>query len=114
MADERIYMLNALWFKPDGGAERYAEYAAATTPFLAELGARLVESYAPDLAVIGEWDPDLFFMVEWPDWEAFTKLVGHPDYQKIAHLREEALEKSLLIRCRNVSLVPAAASTQAG
>ena len=25
----KIYILNALWFKPDGGAERYAEYGVA-------------------------------------------------------------------------------------
>lgn len=32
MADEKVYMLNALWFKKDGGAEKYAEYAAAAGP----------------------------------------------------------------------------------
>ncbi|MFQ5512992.1 MAG: DUF1330 domain-containing protein [Myxococcota bacterium] len=101
MHDPRIYMLNVLWFKPDGGAEKYAEYAAAATPIVSELGARMLDAYTPDLALIGEWSPDLFFIVEWPDWETFTRLPQHPAYQKIAHLREEALEHSLLIRCRH-------------
>lgn len=97
---EKVYMLNALWFKEDGGAERYAQYAQAAAPFVEELGARLVESYTPQAALIGEWNPDLFFMVEWPNWETFLKLPQNPGYQQIAHLREEALRDSLLIRCR--------------
>ena len=96
---EKAYMLNALWFKKDGGAEKYAEYAAAAAPFVEELGGKLAESYTPLGALIGEWDPDLFFVVEWPNWEAFLKLPQNPEYLKIAHLREEALRDSLLIRC---------------
>jgi uncharacterized protein (DUF1330 family) len=104
---EKVYMLNALWFVESGGAEKYAEYAAAAAPFVAELGGRLVESYVPHSALIGEWDPDLFFVVEWPDWETFLKLPQNPEYLKIAHLREEALRDSLLIRC-NPAQVPLA------
>jgi uncharacterized protein (DUF1330 family) len=97
---DKVYMLNVLWFKADGGAEKYGEYAAAAAPFVQELGGRLVESYAPEAALIGDWNPDLFFVVEWPSWEIFMKLPQKHEYQKIAHLREEALEDSLLIRCR--------------
>ena len=96
---EKVYMLNVLWFKEDGGAEKYAEYVAAAAPFVDGLGGKLVESYTPQEALIGEWDPDLFFVVEWPDWETFMKLPQNPGYQKVAHLREEALRNSLLIRC---------------
>ena len=97
---EKVYMLNVLWFKEDGGAEKYAEYATAAAPFVAELGGKLVDSYTPEGALIGEWDPDLFFVVEWPDWETFLKLPQNPEYLKVAHLREEALRDSLLIRCK--------------
>ena len=103
MANEKVYMLNVLWFKKDGGAEKYAQYAATAAPFVEELGGRMLDGFAPDLSLIGEWDPDLFFIVEWPSWEAFTKLPKSEGYQKIAHLREEALENSLLIRCRRVA-----------
>ena len=97
---EKAYMLNVLWFKEDGGAEKYAAYAAAAAPFVEELGGRLIESYKPEEALIGEWDADLFFVVEWPDWETFLQLPQNPGYLKIAHLREEALSDSLLIRCK--------------
>ncbi len=101
---DAIYMLNVLWFKEDGGAEKYAEYAAAAAPFVEEIGGKLVESYRPEAALIGEWNPDLFFVVEWPSWETFLKLPENPGYQSIAHLREEALRDSLLIRCRREAL----------
>jgi len=101
--DNRVYMLNVLWFKEGGGAGKYAEYVAAAAPYVNELGGKLVESYTPESALIGDWNPDLFFVVEWPDWETFMKLPQNPGYQKIAHLREEALRDSLLIRCRRES-----------
>jgi uncharacterized protein (DUF1330 family) len=63
------------------------------------LGGRRVDGFAPVQSLIGDRDPDLFFIVEWPDWDTFVKLGQSEDYQKIAHLREEGLEKSLLIRC---------------
>ena len=60
VSDEPIYMLNALWFEGEAGAALYGEYAAAAAPFVEKYGGRLVASYAPDLALIGDWDPDLF------------------------------------------------------
>ena len=59
-----------------------------------------MESYVPEVALLGDWQPDLLFVVEWPNGEAFMKLPENPGYRKIAHLREEALENSLLVRCR--------------
>lgn len=98
--DDKVHMLNVLWFKPDGGAEKYAEYGAAAAPIVARFGGKVIDSYIPELALIGEWDPDLFFIVEWPNWEAFLELPQDPAYQEIAHLREEAIRNSLLIRCK--------------
>ncbi len=102
MADEKLYMLNVLWFKRDGGAEKYAEYVAAARPYVQKHGGRMVAGFEPQTALIGEWDADLFFVVEWPDLQSFAKLPADEGYSKIAHLREEALEKSLLIQCKAV------------
>lgn len=104
VSDKPIYMLNALWFEGDAGAALYAEYAAAAAPYVEKYGGRLVASYAPDLALIGDWDPDLFFVVEWPSWEAFQKLPADPGYQAVAPLRERGLRRSLLLRCRAVGV----------
>ena len=66
----------------------------------------MVDGFIPEQALIGEWDPDLFFIVEWPNWEAFLRLPQNPGYQAIASLREEALTNSLLIRCRRTEMTP--------
>jgi uncharacterized protein (DUF1330 family) len=50
------------------------------------------------VALIGEWDPDLFFVVEWPALSVFEALPESEDYRKMMHLREEAIDKSWLIR----------------
>ena len=97
--DERIFMLNVLWFKEDGGAEKYAEYIAAASPFVAKHGGKSDGAYIPQQAMIGEFDADLFFVVEWPNQAAFMALVSDPEYLKINHLREEAIRDSLLVRC---------------
>ena len=99
MAEEKVYMLNALWFKQPDGAQRYAEYGTAATPIVEALGGKRIDGFAPTESLIGEWDPDLFFIVEWPDWDTFLKLGQSEEYQKIAHLREPGLDRSLLIRC---------------
>ena len=98
--NEPIYMLNALWFKPDGGKEKYLEYGAAARPLLKEAGAEVMDNYAPEKSLIGDWDPDVFFLVKYPSQEAFESMIGSPAYQKILHLREEAIDNSLLIRCK--------------
>ena len=100
--DERIFMLNALWFKEDGGAEKYQEYMAAAGPFVIKHGGGGGRAFVPEQALIGEFDADLFFVVEWPNEAAFLGLIGDPGYQKISHLRGEAIEDSLLIRCKLV------------
>lgn len=97
---EAIYMLNALWFNTDGGKEKYLAYGAAAAPLTEKAGAKIQDGlYTPEQALIGDWNPDLFFIVKYPSKEAFDTMINSPEYAEIKHLREEALEKSLLIRC---------------
>lgn len=99
MSKEKVYMLNAVWFKPEDGEQRYREYLKAATPLISSVGGRRLKSFAPDRELIGEFDADLIFFVEYPDWTAFKKFANSPEYHQIAYIREEAVEKSLLIRC---------------
>lgn len=92
-------MLNAIWFKPEGGDQRYREYLKAATPLINGVGGRRLKSFSPDRELIGEFDADLVFFVEYPDWKAFKQFANSPEYHQIAYIREEAVEKSLLIRC---------------
>ena len=96
--DASFFMFNALWFKEEGGAAKYGEYLQAAGPFVVKHGGKSDATYSPAQALIGEFDADLVFLVEWPNFAAFTGLIQDPGYQAISHLREEAIRDSLLIR----------------
>lgn len=98
---EEIYMLNALWFKPSGGREKYLEYGAAVAPLIQKTGAEVQHNYGPQESLIGDFNPDVFFVVKYPSKEAFDAMINSTEYQAIMHLREEALEKSLLTMCKS-------------
>ncbi len=98
--DERFFMLNVLWFKPDGGAAKYDSYLKAARPFVAKHGGKSDGAFVPQANIIGEFDADLVFFVEWPNQKAFVEFIQDPGYQAVSHLRKEAIRDSLLIRCR--------------
>lgn len=91
-----VLMLNLLAFKPDGGAERYGEYAAAVAPLLERAGARIVTSGLGSEALIGGEGWDAVALVEYPTRGAFLEMISSPEYLEIAHLRTEALTRSEL------------------
>jgi uncharacterized protein (DUF1330 family) len=91
-----VVMLNLLAFKPDGGAERYAEYAQAIAPLLEGVGGRILFAGAAGEAVIGEEGWDVIALAEYPSRQAFIDMVDSPEYQAIGHLRTEALARSEL------------------
>ncbi len=98
-ADTSFLMLNALWFKPNGGAEMYRQYLKATQPFVEKYGASAENLSLPQGDLFGNFDADMVFFVRWPDKQAFLNLVSDPDYRKVARLRENAITKSYLVPC---------------
>jgi uncharacterized protein (DUF1330 family) len=92
-----VVMLNLLRFA-GGGRERYAEYARAIAPFVAKVGAELVYGGDGSTALVAEagqaWDAVL--LVRYPSRAAFCVMVADPDYQRITHLRTEALSDAVL------------------
>ena len=98
--DKRFFMLNVLWFKPDGGADKYHEYLRAAGPFVAKHGGKSDGAYVPEANIIGKFDADLVFFVEWPNQKAFTEFIQDPGYRAVSHLREQAIRDSLLIHCK--------------
>jgi uncharacterized protein (DUF1330 family) len=113
-----IVMVNLLRFSerasaPDedvSGAEAYERYAAATAPFLAGVGGRVLVAAECRESVIGpdeaEWD--MVALVEYPSREAFLAMVSNPGYLAIHPHRVAALEDSRLILSEPVA-PPAAA-----
>ncbi len=100
--DDRFFMLNVLWFRPEGGAAKYKEYLRAAGPFVEKYGGKTDVAYVPEVNMIGEFDADLVFFVEWPSVKVFMEFVEDPGYKAIRHLREEAIRDSLLIRCKRI------------
>ena len=93
-----VYMLNLLRFRPDGGRERYAEYARQTRQVSSRFGVEVLYYGEGDVPVVGEhgqgWDRVL--IVRYPSRQAFVEMIRDPDYQAGAHLRSEALIEAVL------------------
>lgn len=94
-----ILMFNALWFKPDGGAEKYREYMRAAHPIMQRHGGIKRTGGTPEKSLIGSFDADLIFFVEWPSEASFRAFLKDPDFPAAQELREAAITDSLLIRC---------------
>ena len=94
-----VVMLNLLRFKPDGGRESYAKYAAALRDtYLQKYGAEVLYAGDGSTALVAEdgqaWDAVL--LVRYPSRAAFTRMVADPDYQQFTHFRTEALTEAVL------------------
>lgn len=101
--DERAYILQAVWFARPQGPHRYREYLEAATVIAEKYGARRVEALIPLEVIQGDFRPDYIFVTEWPTIEHFHRFVRDPGYRAVAHLREEACTKRVLLRCRRPS-----------
>jgi uncharacterized protein (DUF1330 family) len=92
-----VVMLNLLRFA-DGGRPGYESYGRAIQPFLEAVGASVVyfgDCSTPLVAPEAHaWDAVL--LVRYPSRRAFAEMVADPDYQRITHLRTEALSEAVL------------------
>jgi uncharacterized protein (DUF1330 family) len=102
-----VVMLNLLRFRPDGGAERYAEYAAAVQPLLQKVGAGIVYVGSSAEPLIGEGSWDMVALARYPTRQAFLDMVSTPEYREISHLRTEALAATELHPMDTVEAPPA-------
>ncbi len=92
-------MLNMLKFIPGDGATKYAEYGEKVMEHLARVGAEAV--YIGQLATTlaapeRDTEYDMIALVRYPSRQAFMEMVMNEEYLKIAPLRVEALESTVL------------------
>jgi uncharacterized protein (DUF1330 family) len=96
--DGPVVMLNLLRFRPNGGRQRYLEYARATAAVLPRFGGEVIYAGDGDPALVAEdgqaWDAVL--CVRYPSRRAFGEMVADPAYQQLAWIRAEALEEAVL------------------
>jgi uncharacterized protein (DUF1330 family) len=94
-----VTMLNLLRFKPDGGRESYNKYAKAIVPFLERVGGTVLylgDTGTPLVQPDAGNDWDAVLLVTYPSRGAFSQMVADPEYQRITHLRTEALDAAVL------------------
>ncbi|MBI2826497.1 MAG: DUF1330 domain-containing protein [Planctomycetia bacterium] len=87
-----IVMVNLLKFKPNGGQEEYAKYAAAVQPILEKLGAKLLFAGKAQYCLIGQADWDMVALVRYPRKKTLLQMTVSPEYQAIHHHREAGLQ----------------------
>ena len=92
-----VVMLNLLRYKP-GGEGSYKAYGRALADYLPRIGAEVL--YAGDcsttLVAPEGWEWDALLVVRYPSRQAFSEMVRDPEYQKVTHLRTEALTEAVL------------------
>jgi len=93
-----IVMLNLLRYDGDEGRAKYMEYAGHTVAHLERVGGEVLyfgDAATPLVPNDGEqWDAVI--LVKYPSRNKFLEMVMHPEYQKITHLRTEALADAVL------------------
>jgi uncharacterized protein (DUF1330 family) len=93
-----VVMLNLLRFAEGGRAsyDRYARHLAQT--FLPKYGADIIYAGDGSTALVAEegqsWDAVL--LVRYPSRLVFSRMVADPEYQKVTHLRTQALSEAVL------------------
>ena len=103
--EKSILMSDALWFNPERGRERYKTYMEKIRPLLEKHGGHVKNGGIPsnpssvNRQLCWTGDTDLIFMAEYPSWRAFLEFTRDPEYTDVRPYREEAIVKSLLVRC---------------
>ncbi len=94
--DEPFVMLNLLKFKKEGGREAYLRYVKEASPFVAEVGAKMVYFGKPKELLNGTEEWDLLMLVQYPSRKAFLKMADNSDYLRIHKWREKGVERAVL------------------
>jgi uncharacterized protein (DUF1330 family) len=97
--DDTVYVLNVLWFRP-GGSQRYRDYIAAARPLVEARGGAFLEPYEVAEAWQGDLDADLVFYGRYPSKEVLLEMLTSDEYQRVATIRDEAVERSITSLCR--------------
>ena len=92
-----IVMVNLLRFKGEAGRASFEKYIELTRPLSEKVGIQVRYVGAGLMSVIGPEHWDLVALAEYPSRAALLSFVRHPEYQALAHYRNDGLEDSRLI-----------------
>ncbi|MCY7307318.1 MAG: DUF1330 domain-containing protein [Rhodoferax sp.] len=92
-----VVMLNLLKFKPGGGARAYGRYSEAFQALLERHGGRFIYLGRGAEVLVGDQSWDAVALVEYPSRAVFLRIIALPDYAAIAQVREDGLERTMLL-----------------
>ncbi len=104
MADDEVFMFNALWLKGDEGRRKYAEYGQRAMQLVESLGGGIDYVLSPVDAVDDDFIPDVLAVIRYPSREVFDAMMASDEYGEFAHLRTEAASRMILTECKKVEL----------
>lgn len=76
--------------------ERYKDYTSQTGPLIEKYGGRFIVRGGEVTVVAGDWTPNRLVVIEFPNMATLKKFHNSKEYQKLAKIREEASEGSLM------------------
>ena len=106
--DEPVVMVNIIKYKAqtaeggESGKEAYQRYLRNVTPLIEKTGAKVIWRGKVAQTVIGDAEdqPDVIFMVQYPNVQLFFNMISSPEYKAIGGDRSIALEYGGLIACQ--------------
>lgn len=117
-----VTMLNLVKFRketPDGeetGRAAYRRYSSAARHLVEERGGRVIWAGAVEHLVLhdgamGEWDWAL--LVHYPSRAVFLEMITSPAYQEVNVLRQNSVERHLLLATRTLLSAPLSGEPEA-
>ena len=92
-----VVMLNLLQFKRDGGSRAYSKYSEAFQAVLERHGGRFLYLGRGAEVLVGDQSWDAVALVEYPSRKVFLAVIAMPEYAAMAKLREDGLERTVLM-----------------
>ncbi len=101
-ADQPVVMLNLLKFRDrteegKSGKRLYLLYQKRMVPVLQKAGGEALWLGQAKVPLVTDTEWDMTVLVKYPNPKAFVDMVTSKEYAEVSHLREQALEKAVLI-----------------
>lgn len=77
--------------------ERYQEYVAHVPALIAKHGGKYRVRGGDAEVLEGEWSPDRFVIIEFPDRAAALAFYGDPDYKPYRTLRQSLTDSNVIL-----------------
>lgn len=91
-----LITVSLLRFKPEGGETFYEKYSQLTMPILNKIKAQVIYYGSDAKTFIGEDQWDAVLLVQYPNRQAFLKMIADAEYMEAKQYREQALADSRL------------------